>query len=593
MLPTRFIDNLKTLLLLPSGDNANLLQWRISILRMLMLATIFLGLLTIIPQALFPHPNRSLILVMDFVTLALLAGLCFYPSISYTTRARLFLLLVFGFWCWLFTQIGVSSLIYLLAVPLFASLLLDLVSAMLAVLVSILALFWFGMWQYPDYQLGNAPELAGLFSWLMLTLNFAFVSVLLTATCGLLINRMSAALRLSRESRIMQRRNEKLQAVGTLASGVAHDFNNILMIIVALSETLRDQRTDAETREAVDKILLSADRGRDIVRKLLTFSRQTTPARSPLEMNAEIQEMMPLLQAQVPPGIRLQASYTDPAWVTASVAEIQQILMNLVGNAVLAIKPRESGEIDIRLTRLPPQDSTLAQLPEFDARAGALKLVVRDNGVGINADDMARLFEPFFTTRQPGKGTGLGLASCHGITIDMGGMIQVESREGEFTEFSIFLPLVKAPEPVAATPVASADPVHGQKPLEGVTVNGADVLLVDDEELILQTTRRILESAGYRVTPASGATQARQALASRSFDLLITDYSMPDDNGVNLARHARTIYPGLPILLITGLGQLNGSTTSDVPGMQVLGKPYKRAVLLQLIRELLTQPGPV
>lgn len=578
---------LRSLLLLPAGKNASLLLWRTSILRMLMLTTLILGALTMVAMALFPLPDRYFILAVDAVALLTLTFLTFYKPLSYTTRAQLSLLVFFLFWVWLFGEIGLPSQIYLLAIPVFAALLLGLKTAIPTVLFCMLALFVLGVLWFPDLVIGNADALSSPQIWLIVVLNFGFAASIITAASGLLISRMEAALMLSQESMRTQRRNEKLQAVGTLASGVAHDFNNVLMIIVALSESLRERSADQQIRDGLDQILLSSERGRDIVRQLLTFSRHTVPERKVLDLNGLIHEMEPLLQAQAPAGVRCQISYIDKAVIVGSAAEIQQVMMNLVGNAVLAIKPKGQGSIDIRLHQVLAYDPRLLQLPELDASRDFVSVSVRDDGTGIQSQDMSRLFEPFFTTREPGQGTGLGLASCHGIISSLGGSISVESQPGQFSEFVVYLPLCAEPANSVISQQSDGSALNTLPPPTTNPIGNLSILLVDDEPMILQTSRGLLVSAGYQVTAAGSAAEARQALAGSVFDLLITDYSMPLENGMSLILYARQLYPTLPVILTTGLGQIEEAGLETMKGVVMLNKPYKKAALLQSMNRLL------
>lgn len=587
----------RSLLLLPAEKNASLLLWRISILRMVLLTTLILGALTMAAQSLVPLPNRPVVMMADGFALLLISLICFYKHINYQQRAFFFLIVGFCFWVWLFSEIGLPSATYLLAITVSATLLLGLLAGLVAAVLSMLALFGLGMLLFPDIVVGTSAELAPVQTWFMEVLNYGFAALLLTATSGLLINRMEAALLLSQESLRSQRQNEKLQAVGTLASGVAHDFNNVLMIIVALAESIKERSPDNNTRDGLDQILLSSERGRDIVRQLLTFSRQAVPQRKVLDLNALIHEMEPLLRAQAPAGVRCQVTYhLDKAVIVGSAAEIQQVMMNLVGNAVLAIKPKGQGSIDITLSNVAAGDARLVQLPELDASRDFVCLSVRDDGTGIKSQDLPRLFEPFFTTREPGQGTGLGLASCHGIISSLGGGISVESKPGQFSEFVVYLPLcvnVSLPSAEPDLEPVPANNLHAPAaPAAPQTSSATSVLLVDDEPMILQTSRGLLESAGFSVVAVNSAAEARQALSDCRFDLLITDYSMPVENGMSLILHARQRYPLLPVILTTGLGQLDDADPETMEAMVMLHKPYRKAELLKTIQGLLSATAP-
>ena len=587
---------LRRLLLLPERRDADLLQWRISIMRSIQLATLILGSLTMLAHTLFPIPDQLTVLTADAVTLLCLAVTTFAPRLSHPTRAWVFLALVYCFWLWMFTFVGVVSLVFLLSVPLFAAMLVGLGAGIIMLTLSCTGLFVMGLAYLPEFVIGDASALSPLQTWSMMLINFAFCASLLTIACGVLINRLEQALALRRhaeeQSHAMAQHvqeMEKLQAVGTLASGVAHDFNNILTIIMSLTESIKDKRRDNAATEQLDQVLLASERGRDIVRQLLMFTRESLPDRRLINLNTVLRQMEPLLRAQMPAGTRFGLTTDDASMschIYANASEIQQVMMNLAGNAVLALKPADSSdearadEIGITVRSLHPDDPLLPSL-SLDGQRHYVSVTVRDTGVGIPPDVISRLFEPFFTTREPGQGTGLGLASSHGIVSSLGGGIAVASEPGNGSAFTVVLPLAEpdvktaAPDP-ASSPTAEARPA-GLSP----------VLLVDDEPLILRTGCAMLENAGYPVTAAVNAVDARAALEHTEFAILITDYSMPGENGVSLIRQARALQPDIPVILVSGLGHVDELDNELATRLVMLPKPYKKQDLLDAIAGLL------
>lgn len=593
---------MRRLLLLPERRDADLLQWRISLLRSIQLATLTLGSLTMLAHTLFSIPDQLTILTADAITLLCLAAVTFFPKLSHLTRAWLFLGLIYCFWLWMFTFVGVVSLVYLLSVPLFAAMLVGLRAGVIMLTMSCVGLFVMGLAYRPDFVIGEAIALSPVQTWSMMLINFAFCASLLTITCGVLINRLELALALRRQAEEQSRAltqhvqdMEKLQAVGTLASGVAHDFNNILTIIMSLTESLKDQRRDTAATEQLDQILLASDRGRDIVRQMLMFTRETLPERRLIDLNTVLRQMEPLLRAQMPAGTRFGLTTEDapkPHHIHANASEIQQVMMNLVGNAVLALKPGApedriadsdslpAGEIGISVKSLNPDDALLSQL-SLDDEQHYVSVTVRDTGVGIPPAVISRLFEPFFTTREPGQGTGLGLASSHGIVSSLGGGIAVASEPGNGSAFTVVLPLAEPEsETVASEPAASptAAPSAGQSP----------VLLVDDEPLILRTGCVMLATAGYPVTAVGSAAEARAELENRDFAIVITDYSMPGENGVSLIHQARALKPDIPVILVSGLGHIDELDDALATRLVMMPKPYKKQDLLNAIAGLLS-----
>lgn len=591
---------MRRLLLLPEQRDADLRQWRISILRSIQLATLTLGSLTMLAHTLFPIPEQLIILTADAVTLLCLAAITFFPRLSHPTRAWLFLALVYCFWLWMFTFVGVVSLIYLLSVPLFAAMLVGLRAGVIMLSLCCVGLFVMGLAYYPGFVIGAATALSPLQTWSMMLINFVFCASLLTITCGVLINRLELALALRRQAEEQSRaltqhvqEMEKLQAVGTLASGVAHDFNNILTIIMSLTESIKDKHRDDAATEQLDQVLLASERGRDIVRQLLMFTRESLPDRGLIDLNCVLRQMEPLLRAQMPAGTRFGMITEDaatPCRVYANAAEIQQVMMNLTGNAVLALK-RDSDaiagrddlrpdEIGITVKSLHPDDPLLLRL-SLEARQQYVSVTVRDTGVGIPPAVVSRLFEPFFTTRQPGEGTGLGLASSHGIVSSLGGGIAVASEPGAGSAFTVVLPLAETDEKTAA-PDLSWPPAPTTRPAAQ-----SPVLLVDDEPLILRTGSAMLTHAGYPVTAVGSAADARAALENSDFAIVITDYSMPGENGVSLIRQARALKPDIPVILVSGLGHIDEVDQVMAANLVMLPKPYKKQDLLNAIMQLL------
>jgi len=602
--------SLRGLLLLPEKRDADLLQWRISILRSIQLATLTLGLLTMMMHTLFPLPDQQLILIADATTLFCLATLTFWPRLSHQTRAWLFLALVYCFWIWMFSLVGVVSLIYLMTVPLFAATLVGLRAGVIMLTMSCIGLFVMGMAYFPEFIIGNAVDLSALQTWSTILVNFAFCASLLTIACGVLINRLELALALRQQAEEKSRalaehmqQMEKLQAVGTLASGVAHDFNNILTIIMSLTESIKDKRFDNVVTGQLDQILLSSDRGKEIVRQLLMFSRQPLSDRKLIDLRTVLKQMEPLLRAQVPAGIQFSLLSEDAPGsrlILANASEIQQVMMNLIGNAVLALTPVaasdnnderrniKKGEIGITLHALGSDDPLLIQL-SLDSQKHYVSITVSDNGIGISAAVISRLFEPFFTTREPGEGTGLGLASSHGIVNSLGGGISVESEPGLGSAFTFALPLAQPGRAHAGTGTGTGPetepetaPGMSTQPLEQTSI-----LLVDDEPLILTTGTFMLGKAGYTVTAVSSAAKARTALAETDFALIITDYSMPGESGISLIREARALKPGIPVILVSGRGHVNELDDDLAASICVLPKPYKKQDLLNAIAHLL------
>jgi PAS domain S-box-containing protein len=373
-------------------------------------------------------------------------------------------------------------------------------------------------------------------------------------------------------------RARKLEALGTLAGGVAHDFNNILAAVIGFGELARSAVADGSAQARhLDHILQAGQRGKALVERILSFSRGTPRARVHLRLEPVIDEVLQLLAASLPAPVRLDRQLHAPeAVISGDVTMVYEAAMNLCTNALQAMPQGGTLGVELAEVRLvvPRQlfDRTLA--PGRYAR-----LTVRDTGAGIAPEVMARLFEPFFTTRGPHLGTGLGLAVVHGVMVDLGGAIDVQSAPGQGSRFLLYFPCVDAlPDDVRqADADADADAPQGR---------GQTVLVVDDEPGLVALAEELLAELGYE--PIGFASSA-QALAEFTrdpdrFDLLLTDEVMPELTGTALAQAVHALRPGLPVVLASGYGGPQLASRAASAGVTVLlKKPLARAELARVI----------
>lgn len=351
------------------------------------------------------------------------------------------------------------------------------------------------------------------------------------------------------------RRASRLESVGRLAGGVAHDFNNMLAAILGALELL-EARCPAGLSDDLMTIRHASLRARDLTRQLLAFARRQPAELRVVELGALVQHVDRMLRPLVGGDVELVIEYGARAFVRADPALLEQVLVNLVVNARDAMPG--GGRLEVRVGR-----RTLPPGGELSGEVAALQVL--DSGTGIDEATRAHLFEPFFSTK--GHGTGLGLASSYGIVRQHGGDITVESTPGIGASFSVLLPLVAEapPDEREATPVpASAG--------EGA------VLVVDDDELVRGTAARLLESLGYRAVVAGDAAEALACAAARAtpFDLLLCDVAMPGRSGPSIARELRERYPGLQVVFVSGHP---GGGQAELAGAAFLQKPYGRADL--------------
>ena len=338
------------------------------------------------------------------------------------------------------------------------------------------------------------------------------------------------------------RQAQKMESIGQLAGGIAHDFNNILTSLVGYVDLIKMELPEnVFVRNALGEISKATQRATDLVKQILTFSRQGRQERSPVELNQTVLEALRLLRASLPSSIQIQTELGKSPLVLANVTAIHQLIMNLGTNAWHAMREKP-GTLGIEI-------KALTVTPEFvlthpDLRPGSyVRLSVSDSGTGMDRLTLARIFEPFFTTKAVGEGTGLGLAMVHGIMKGHDGAVFVTSQPGQGTEFHLYFPALETesvPPAMAATPIPP-----GQ---------GENILFVDDELALAVLAKKMLERLGYVVTATSNPSDAIAALRAQpdKFDLVITDLTMPGMDGLKLGRELLQIRPNLAMILTSG-----------------------------------------
>ena len=337
------------------------------------------------------------------------------------------------------------------------------------------------------------------------------------------------------------RQAQKMEAIGTLAGGIAHDFNNILSAIFGYTEiSLLDLPEDSRFRYHLIKILESADRARELVQQILAFSRQTEHELAPINLAPLVKETIRFIRASLPSTIEVRKRIESTANVMADPAQIHQLLMNLCTNAAHAMK-ETGGILTITLSGIDIDAGFFAQQTELTL-GPHIQLTVSDTGDGMDSGVRERIFDPFFSTKKPSEGTGLGLSVAHGIVKGHSGAITVASTPGEGTVFSVYLPAVSG--------------VRGTMEAPDLRMQGGDerILFVDDEEYQVDIAQQMLGRLGYRVTASVEAKDALRRFRANpdGFDLVITDMVMPQMTGDALARELLSLRSDLPIILSTG-----------------------------------------
>jgi len=372
--------------------------------------------------------------------------------------------------------------------------------------------------------------------------------------------------------------SQRLESIGTLASGVAHDLNNILTPVLVASSMLREKLADSADLELITLIEAEARRGAVIVNQLLAFGRGAAGQRTPVQPRQLIRELVHIMRETFPRNIGIVEEAAGSLWVVeANPTQLHQVLLNLCLNARDAMP--DGGTLVLRAENMELDGRGSSQNPW--AKGGPhVVLTVSDTGHGIPPDVIGRIFDPFFTTKAVGHGSGLGLSTVHGIVRSYDGFVTVKSQTGKGTTFRVFLPAMTTRGPVAEVKAEiCAEPGQGEL-----------ILIVDDEQSVLAVTRRILESKGYRVVAANDGEAALVTLKMRAGEvrLVITDMMMPGMDGVALVPLLRNLAPTVRIIGVSGLDQQHrAAQLSEIGFAEILLKPYEVATLLDAVNRQL------
>jgi len=376
---------------------------------------------------------------------------------------------------------------------------------------------------------------------------------------------------------LITRQNQKMESIGTLAGGIAHDFNNILAAIIGYSEMAQLKVTpENPLYQDISGILRSATRAKDLVRHILIFSRRTSYDSGPVDVYLMIKEVVKMIEASLPEGITIEQKIKYRSGVIlADPTEIHQVLLNICTNSIEAIGDK-SGVITISLEK--KELTRMDLLGEPDIEPGSfISLSISDNGCGILPDHITRVFDPFFTTKEVGKGSGLGLSVVHGIVKRLGGFCTITSPPNSPTTVTVFLHEIPA--------VAKEN-----YPINILPKGCEKILFVDDEPIVVDVTRKILENLGYHVTTFTSSEDALIHFQEHpeAFDLVITDQLMPKITGDQLSKAFLMIRPNLPIIMCTGFSvDVDAEKAKDIGIREYIMKPIEKKKLAELIRSVL------
>jgi len=373
------------------------------------------------------------------------------------------------------------------------------------------------------------------------------------------------------------RQGHKMEAIGTLAGGIAHDFNNILGIILGNAELAMDDVPEWNPAKMnLKEIRIASLRAKDVVRQLLSFARKTGLEKKPTNIVPIVDESLKLLRSSIPTSIEIRQNVTkNVGTILADPTQINQILINLCTNANHAMP--DGGILEVSLRHATFDEDTASQYPDLTP-GRYVNLTVSDTGHGISQEDIDRIFDPYFTTKEIGKGTGMGLAVVHGIVKDHKGIIIVESELGKGTTFSIFFPIVEK-EAVVETQTDEKLPTGNER-----------ILLIDDEEMMVKLGHQRLERLGYKVEATTDPNDGLELFRSQpnQFDLVITDLTMPKITGDKLVKEILNIRPDIPVILCTGFSEkIDEKKAKAIGAAEYVEKPLNQRDFALMIRKVL------
>ncbi len=375
------------------------------------------------------------------------------------------------------------------------------------------------------------------------------------------------------------RQSHKMEAIGTLAGGIAHDFNNILSIMLGNTELAIDDIPKwSPAHESLLEIKTAGLRAKDVVRQLLNFSRKSEQNQTPQNLGTLIKESVKLLRSSIPSSIQIIKNISkENNFILADATQIHQVMLNLCTNAAHAMT-NEKGTLEIHLTSLTIKEKQTDKFKKL-APGEYAKLEIKDSGIGIKPEVYEKIFDPYYTTKEFGKGTGMGLAVVHGIVKNHNGSIHVESQFEEGTSFTIFFPKIDQ---------CKMENMATQ--IEERQTGTESILFVDDEPAIVEISLKIFENLGYQVKGKTNPIDAIKEFEANpdEFDLVITDMTMPQMDGVQLSRALKKIKPDIPIIICTGhSSKLNEEKAMNLGISAYAMKPISMMKISKLIRKVL------
>jgi CheY-like chemotaxis protein len=373
-----------------------------------------------------------------------------------------------------------------------------------------------------------------------------------------------------------------MESIGTLSGGIAHDFNNLLGIILGNAELAMDDMPEWHSAKFnLNEIRTASLRARDVVKQLLSFSRKTDPKQRPVKLVQIVEETLRILRSSIPTSVEIHQNIPNDVedTILADSTQINQVMINLFTNAAHAMEDT-GGVITIGIENIDLDHVSAPIYPDLSP-GSYVKLTVSDTGTGIDHEIKDRIFDPYFTTKEVGKGTGIGLSVVHGIIKSHNGAIIVDSQFGKGTTFCIFFPVAEEAVVIEAEP-DDEFPTGNEK-----------ILIVDDEESMVDIGRRRLERLGYQVEARTNPMEALNLFRADpdQFDLVITDMTMPHITGDNLVKEILNIRPDMPTILCTGFSEkIDEEKAKQIGVREYIEKPIGQGKLSRLVRKVLDHP---
>ncbi len=570
-------------------------QWRERILQRTLRTSSILASIAYIPSTIAAYNDGIWILILvSTLVVGLLLVITFWGSLDSRIRTWAFIgtwYLFAVFLVWLLGPMGAGA-IWLLAVPILGALFFGhggaWTGSLLVLLFSLIYLLLPASSLMGDidalsqrYTIGSWFAVAGSLLFLSCLVSLAIAELLtglaqsmteLEATNASLAVSLLDLEALQNELLV----NQKQYALGSLASGIAHDFNNLLVPILIAGEEARDHTTEgSDQRRHLDTIIKSAERARELIRRILRFSQNIEVERQDIALAPVLDEVVSLLRSAAGPEVRVDCDNEAAAAQVSGDAEgLHQIIMNLGANALLA---------------LPERNPTLSLRVRRNSEQRSIDITVSDNGCGIPESIRDRIFDPYFSTRSAGTGTGLGLAIVHRLVTRLHGTIRFESNPAGGTDFTVSLP------DAGDTIMAPTDSVHGREATESRDSGHQRlrILIVDDEEMVRSTLSAILQRDQHLITMSEMPEEALRLVhdGPQNFDVVITDHAMPGMTGLELSRQLRHIRPDLHIILVSGYLTEQDLRDADALGISgVLDKPFRRQQILDLLWKVQGRP---